>query len=185
MLSSQYWSRLPQTKFKLLQLIHLTIRVPQFCLPFSISVYTKWTAASTNVIVFFSRYNEVCNPGYNFNGGGSSGVTGHFTQVVWKESTTLGIGRAEVTKNGMKCAYIVARYKPAGNFMGRYTENVPKGKFNANIHCSSVPFGFDQQEQAARIDAPMSTVDVPVEKTGSAEFRGSTDTDCVEEKCSY
>ena len=37
-----------------------------------------------------SRYNEVCDPGYDFASGAFSGGTGHFTQVVWKGSTDIG-----------------------------------------------------------------------------------------------
>ena len=86
--------------------------------------------------VYF-RYNEVCDPGYQFTSGGFSGGTGHFTQVVWKTSIELGIGRAESTKRGMKCAYIVGRYKPAGNMMGTFPENVPKGNFDRS-YCDSI-----------------------------------------------
>ena len=32
-------------------------------------------------------------------------------QLVWKSSTTLGMGSASVEKNGMYCTYVVARYK--------------------------------------------------------------------------
>lgn len=122
------------------------------------------------------RYNEVCDPGYQFNAGSRNGGTGHFTQVVWKESTVLGIGRAESQEDGMKCAYIVGRYKPAGNFMGEYQQNVPKGSFNANGYCAAIKsnrFGFDQQEDSEQVVIGKSTVDSPVQKTGSAEFRGS------------
>ena len=80
----------------------------------------------------------MCEPGYNFNSGGFSGGTGHFTQVVWKGSTELGIGRAEVERSGMKCAYIVGRYRPAGNMMGDFAQNVVKGSFDANSYCASV-----------------------------------------------
>ena len=31
-------------------------------------------------------YEEVNDPGYNFDKGGFSSGTGHFTQVVWKET---------------------------------------------------------------------------------------------------
>ena len=82
----------------------------------------------------------MCDPGYNFNGDGFSSGTGHFTQVVWKESTTLGIGRAEVSEGKRKCAYIVGRYKPAGNMMGQFKENVVKGIFNAS-YCSTASPG--------------------------------------------
>ena len=78
------------------------------------------------------RYNEVCDPGYNFASGGFTRGPGHFTQVVWKGSTELGIGRAESTEGSMKCAYIVGRYKPAGNMMGDFPQNVEKGSFDRN-----------------------------------------------------
>lgn len=38
--------------------------------------------------------------------------TGHFTQVVWKDSTELGIAQATGVKNGG--TYVVAVYNPAG-----------------------------------------------------------------------
>ena len=59
--------------------------------------------------------------------------TGHFTQVVWKGSTELGIGKAEGEKNGMYCTYIVGRYRPAGNFQGDFKENVKEGSFKKDI----------------------------------------------------
>jgi len=85
---------------------------------------------------YFIRYNEVCNPGYGFTSENNSG-TGHFTQVVWKESTVLGVGRAERDDGEMKCAYIVGRYKPAGNMMGSFLTNVPMGNFNES-YCNKV-----------------------------------------------
>ena len=86
------------------------------------------------------RYNEVCDPGYNFVSGGFSAGTGHFTQVVWKRSTVLGIGRAESEQNGMRCAYIVGRYKPPGNMIGEFPENVKKGSFHrSQCHSNSNP----------------------------------------------
>lgn len=60
---------------------------------------------------------------------------GHFSQVVWKESNVLGIGRAEIERDGMKCAYIVGRYKPAGNLGSLYRENVLKGSFKRDVYC--------------------------------------------------
>jgi hypothetical protein len=47
--------------------------------------------------------------------------TGHFTQVVWKNSTQVGFGVA-VAPNGS--FYAVANYYPAGNFTGQFKENV-------------------------------------------------------------
>lgn len=38
-------------------------------------------------------------------------MAGHFTQVVWKESTQLGVG---VANDGIK-VFVVGQYRPAGN----------------------------------------------------------------------
>ena len=106
----------------------------------------------------------MCDPGYDFNNGGFSSGTGHFTQVVWKASTVLGIGRAEGEKNGMKCAYIVGRYKKAGNMMGDFPENVPKGDFSES-YCDSVSSKrkkyFDKNGKAVLINTPFTEVDIP------------------------
>ena len=57
------------------------------------------------------------------------GNAGHFSQVVWKGSQRFGIGRAAEMRNGLLCTYIVARYRPAGNFLGEFKENVKRGRF--------------------------------------------------------
>lgn len=83
------------------------------------------------------RYDEVCKPGYNFVDGGFSGSTGHFTQVVWKDSLSLGIGQGKATHDGMQCTYVVGRYKTAGNIPGKFQDEVPMGNFN-NAYCSNL-----------------------------------------------
>ena len=49
-------------------------------------------------------------------------IAGHFTQVVWRTSRELGVGKAQ-TRDGKWLA--VANYFPAGNYIGQYHENVP------------------------------------------------------------
>jgi len=63
-------------------------------------------------------YNEVSQ--YNYKNPNPSGGTGHFTQVVWKSSKSLGLGLAFKGNS----VYIVGNYKPPGNYVGRYTQNV-------------------------------------------------------------
>lgn len=82
-------------------------------------------------------YDEVCKPGYDFNTGGFSGGTGHFTQVVWKDSVKLGIGQGKATRNGMQCIYVVGRYVIAGNMMGEFQQEVLRGNFNTQ-YCNNV-----------------------------------------------
>jgi len=44
---------------------------------------------------------------------------------VWKGSKKLGIAKAKGKQGG---TYVVANYEPAGNFIGKYAENVGKPK---------------------------------------------------------
>jgi uncharacterized protein YkwD len=75
-----------------------------------------------------SWYDEVS--AYNYNSPVFSSATGHFTQVVWKNSTQLGCGAAQGTKtmNGTKynAFYVVCNYAPAGNVQGQFAANVLK-----------------------------------------------------------
>lgn len=58
--------------------------------------------------------------------------TGHFTQIVWRESEQIGVAIAR-NRNGQ--IFVVANYDPPGNVIGTYAENVP-------------PIGgFDEQQQ--------------------------------------
>jgi uncharacterized protein YkwD len=65
-------------------------------------------------------YNEVSS--YNYGKPGFSARTGHFTQVIWKNSTEVGCGKAQCGGQN----YFVCRYSPPGNFQGEFEENVPK-----------------------------------------------------------
>jgi uncharacterized protein YkwD len=59
---------------------------------------------------------------------GDSSKTGHFTQLVWKGSTKIGVGR--VCGQGSKWyeTYIAVNFSPAGNMAGGYQANVsPSG----------------------------------------------------------
>lgn len=51
-------------------------------------------------------------------------VSGHFTQMIWKDSTEMGIAMAKGKDDGK--TFVVANYKPCGNYMGQFIQNVPK-----------------------------------------------------------
>jgi len=76
-----------------------------------------------------SWYNEKSD--YNYGYPGYSDATGHFTQVIWKGSKRLGIGKArgKFYSGGTyyDCDFIVARYLPRGNIAGAFPENVQRG----------------------------------------------------------
>jgi pathogenesis-related protein 1 len=47
----------------------------------------------------------------------SSEITGHYTQMVWRKTTKIGIGSYVNSKGEL---YVVARYFPAGNYIDEY-----------------------------------------------------------------
>ena len=53
-----------------------------------------------------SWYNELFDPGYDFDKPGFSKGTGHFTQVVWDGSKKLGMGHGQGSTNIFKSYYI-------------------------------------------------------------------------------
>lgn len=63
-------------------------------------------------------YNEYKN--YDFNNGGFSEGTGHFTQMVWKGTTQLGCAQKKCDQGD----YLVCEYYPWGNVQGSYQMNV-------------------------------------------------------------
>ena len=48
-------------------------------------------------------------------------ISDHFTQIVWKSTVEFGIGKAH-TRGGK--LIVVANYRPAGNTIGGFHENV-------------------------------------------------------------
>lgn len=53
-------------------------------------------------------------------------VTGHFTQVVWKNTQRVGFGFALIQNVNSYRAVWVCNYHPAGNYHGQYAEQVGK-----------------------------------------------------------
>ncbi len=63
-------------------------------------------------------YNE--GKDYDYNGDFQKG-SGHFTQIVWKDTKEVGFAYAQ-SKNGIY--YAVGHYYPPGNFIGEFSNNV-------------------------------------------------------------
>ena len=59
---------------------------------------------------------------YNFNYPGYSSSTGHFTCLVWKSSTSFGMGYSY--NNDTKVVDITMNTAPPGNIIGQFKENV-------------------------------------------------------------
>ena len=60
---------------------------------------------------------------YDFPDGGFDEETGHFTQLVWKNTTSVGCAREECAEMGW---FVVCQYWPPGNVEGAYEEEVEK-----------------------------------------------------------
>ncbi|MGW0565432.1 CAP family protein [Streptomyces sp. NPDC003016] len=63
------------------------------------------------------RKYDYARPGYSME-------TGFFTQVVWKETTSIGCARAAGQSSKWYETYVVCNYQPPGNYQGRYEQNV-------------------------------------------------------------
>lgn len=64
---------------------------------------------------------------YDYDNPVFSTTTGHFTQVVWKSTTTVGVAVADCPAGSifeMPSVFVVARYAPPGNVEGRFEQNV-------------------------------------------------------------
>ncbi|XP_052250666.1 Golgi-associated plant pathogenesis-related protein 1-like [Dreissena polymorpha] len=87
------------------------------------NIYMCWTSNGGTVPkardAVRSWYNEILH--YNFGCPEFSFKTGHFTQVVWRDTKLLGIAWARSSEGGI---YVVANYAPAGNVHGAFGENV-------------------------------------------------------------
>ena len=64
-------------------------------------------------------YNEIFDYKYAVIGSkiNESVMIGHYTQMVWKSSTMIGIA---LSRSSSGKEYIVARYSPPGNYIGEY-----------------------------------------------------------------
>jgi len=92
--------------------------------------YSKSKNEGSCVDAALAWYNEIKD--YRYANPGFSGATGHFTQVVWKDSTKVGVGIAHSAPDGAGfiTTYIVAKYTPQGNFYQRGKE---AEAFRANV----------------------------------------------------
>ena len=91
----------------------------------NLAMSASWGRIHAELVPEIGWYDEE-EPNYNYATGGSNGgVIGHFTQMVWKETTEIGCAeRTRQRDNGWTYTYSVCRYNPTGNWIGEYTEQV-------------------------------------------------------------
>lgn len=87
------------------------------------NLYSSWSSRGPNVSAesaIKSWYDEIKDFSYGQPSPANFSQIGHFTQVVWKGSTEVGMAFA--VKDGR--VIMVANYLPRGNVMGHFHENV-------------------------------------------------------------
>jgi len=88
------------------------------------NLYWSWSSDPAWVLAgdepVDSWYDE--KKGYNYAREPRDTESGHFTQLVWAKSSYLGVGLAKSATTGKY--YAVMKYDPAGNFLGKYRQNV-------------------------------------------------------------
>ncbi|ALC40150.1 CG16995 [Drosophila busckii] len=82
------------------------------------NIYWSSGAKRTGADTVQSWYDEIKL--YDWSRPAFRSGTGHFTQLVWKDSTELGVGLA-TRGNEM---YVVCNYNPPGNYANRFAANV-------------------------------------------------------------
>lgn len=70
---------------------------------------------------------------YNYSDPNFTEETGHFTQLVWKNTTTVGCGSRLCGERGW---YLVCEYWPRGNVIGEFGDQVDRPK-NGSIWANS------------------------------------------------
>ncbi|XP_028406918.1 A disintegrin and metalloproteinase with thrombospondin motifs 16-like [Dendronephthya gigantea] len=94
---------------------------------------SAWGSTTVETNATKAWYDEVwdynyCHDETNFNRPGHEGkAIGHFTQVIWRTSTKLGIGYARTSDK--ERVFVVGRYLDHGNVRGQYGQNVPKADY--------------------------------------------------------
>ncbi|KAI1128759.1 PR-1-like protein [Nemania abortiva] len=76
---------------------------------------------------------------YNYNDPGFSEATGHFTQLVWKDTSDVGCGRKLCGERGW---YLVCEYWPRGNVIGAFQGEVDKPVSSGASPSASSSMGF-------------------------------------------
>ena len=84
------------------------------------NLYYCYGMEATGKIVTKNWYGEIKN--YDYDDDWKKG-TGHFTQMIWKETKEVGFGKS---KNKKGKTFVVANYYPAGNVLGFFKYNVFK-----------------------------------------------------------
>ncbi|XP_016130756.1 uncharacterized protein [Sinocyclocheilus grahami] len=125
------------------------------------NVYYAWSSASKTLTgreAVESWYSEIKD--YNFGRPGFTSKTGHFTQVVWKDTKEVGVGLA----TDGNTTFVVGQYLPAGNISnaGYFERNVLPAGSKADF--KSTPSG----ESADRVGQALAALSIKSNQSPSS-----------------
>ena len=103
-------------------------------------------------------YDEIKD--YDFAKSEFSSATGHFTQVVWKNSKQVGCG---VACNVQEYCYVTCNYYPGGNYLGQFKTNVLPSSDSTSEDTTTPK---EETTDAPVTDAPVT--DAPKQETTDA-----------------
>ncbi|KAH7077432.1 CAP domain-containing protein [Paraphoma chrysanthemicola] len=119
--------------------------------PYGENLASGYANVSESIVAWGQERGE-----YNFRGGEFSTQTGHFTQLVWKATKSVGCGRTNCTDSGKSAPgwFLVCEYYPGGNVIGNFVDNVqdevPADQRPEGPDDPSVPDEDDEKGGAAR-----------------------------------
>ncbi|XP_067263672.1 GLI pathogenesis-related 2 isoform X4 [Chanodichthys erythropterus] len=114
------------------------------------NVYYAWSSADKKLTgreAVESWYSEIKD--YNFSRPGFSSKTGHFTQVVWKDTKELGVGLA----TDGNTTFVVGQYLPAGNISNA-------GYFERNVLPAGSKVDFKSAPSADRVGQALGALSI-------------------------
>jgi uncharacterized Fe-S cluster protein YjdI len=89
-------------------------------------------------------YSEIIDYNFATAAANPNTTTGHFTQLTWKATTTMGAARVfGQGGNPYYEMYIVAEFSPPGNVQGQYADNVPAPTAGQNDNATLRWTSFD------------------------------------------
>lgn len=94
---------------------------------------------------------------YDFRNPGFKSGTGHFTQIVWQETKELGMAKVKSSDGKI---IVVARYRPPGNVINHFQENV-NPKVNSVLSFRSDSFYTGSVETLSKDQRQLSWEGVP------------------------
>lgn len=123
------------------------------------NIFCSWSSPNANVVITGREpvenwYSE--EPTHVYGKEPATLKTGHFTQVVWRDSRELGVG---VARNRSGQVFVVANYDPPGNYIGSFAKNVaPPGGFEIPKIIIDRPSNIsnNNMEDGAKIGTPKS-----------------------------